>query len=1500
MQGIVRKMTNLLLLIFWHISVFLPACFAATKRGYLLTIPSEVKTGTTTQVTLTFFNVTRNGAATLVLRDSNNKVLSSSTATVINGNPTDLVVKVAPDAPRGTAELEVKGEISGTPDYQFHGKGKLYIRPQKTVILIQTDKPAYKPGQKLLFRVFPMNANLQPIGGAHERNVIWIENPSGIRVAQWKNMTFKKGVREFSLPLSKEPVLGNWKIFAMFPGVTTTTTHQQFEVSEYVLPKFEVQVSSPSFVLRGDEEIPLTICAKYTYGLPVRGNLTFKMSIKTFSRRENELPFHVYEKEIYGCYDLAVNIKEKGLHSKSVRNIKLEASVVEKGTGVKQNTTSTIKYHNFRLEIEIDGATEEFRPQLPYFGRAKAKTPNGDPVSDVILSLCADIYGSSRYVKVRSACKNYTTDKDGFAYFVLPAVPKQTSIIELEAKVVENNEIKFTRDAYKSLNPWFSPSNSYIEFVPLWSPLKCGKSENITFMFTAPEDVEEITFNYQVVSSRGVQKTGKIRHTISNGSISEEIVSEWNEKLIFEDKPRVGKLNIIVTPDENNNYAPEIRILLYYVRSDGEVVAGSQKLKVETCQRNQVLLDIEGEQQRPGDDTTIKIQAAEGSTCGLSFLDKSVHLLRGSKALTPNLVLELFRQNNKAPIVLDQSTPDREYCSQSMDAISRPLVLDRDSITSIPIRFPLWDITYETYHHDAIKAFGNTGTLVLSDLTLETRPCFKRKRDPIYYFRDPPSSLSGQGNIHSPFRSSLTTSMFMSTKRTHKPLKRPEGALASVDIRTYFPETWLWELQAIGENGETILKRRLPHTITEWIGNAVCIDQDRGLGVSNTTSVVGFQPFFLSFTIPYSIIRGEVAQLAVTIFNYLSECMPVRISLGDSQDFTIIGASAEKEFCVCGKDSYTYRFKIRAKYLGLVKLTVRAQNTDSDDLCENKITTPIKTTDAITRQLLVEAEGFPKEETKTKYACLKESQSQQYMENFELKPPSNVVHESARAYVSVSGDLMSSALNGLESLVRLPVGCGEQNMVLLAPNIFVLNYLTSTNRVTEELKTKTLNYMQTGYQRELKYRHKDGSYSAFGERDKEGSLWLTAFVAKSFVQAKKFITIDDSDLEKTYNWIVKQRREDGCFHSTGNVLHQAMKGGVEGSDQALTAYVLTSLLEYGYSKNDPVILSGFSCIRSIESYPTYLLALMAYAVSLANLPQNEYLEQLEERAEIRDYKKFWKTNKDSEPNSIDIEIASYALLALMTSKGQDAAVNAQPIVLWLTTQINSQGGFMSTQDTVVGLHALSLYAMFVKSGPTNIQLTVESSEKKTNFSVNDDNRLVSQKIAVKKVPTDLKVTAEGQGCVFIQVTLKYNIPNSSTFDSEDFTISGSNSTADCKQSTIHFCVRQPQSLETPGMSVVDISMISGYVPEKDSLEKLVLSESSEIKRFEVDKNNVYLYFTELPKIRRCYVFNVVQEIVVEEAQPAKAYMYDYYRSGLKVAKNYTLECVPGFSVTNIT
>ena len=80
-----------------------------------------------------------------------------------------------------------------------------------------------------------------------------------------------------------------------------------------------------------------------------------------------------------------------------------------------------------------------------------------------------------------------------------------------------------------------------------------------------------------------------------------------------------------------------------------------------------------------------------------------------------------------------------------------------------------------------------------------------------------------------------------------------------------------------------------------------------------------------------------------------------------------------------------------------------------------------------------------------------------------------------------------------------------------------------------------------GYQRELTYRHDDGSYSAFGKNDREGSLWLTAFVVKSFAAASRYLYIDEKELKTSVNWLISKQQPNGCFPTIGTLLNQDLK-----------------------------------------------------------------------------------------------------------------------------------------------------------------------------------------------------------------------------------------------------------------------------------------------------------------------------------------------------------------------
>ena len=70
---------------------------------------------------------------------------------------------------------------------------------------------------------------------------------------------------------------------------------------------------------------------------------------------------------------------------------------------------------------------------------------------------------------------------------------------------------------------------------------------------------------------------------------------------------------------------------------------------------------------------------------------------------------------------------------------------------------------------------------------------------------------------------------------------------------------------------------KVPDTITSWIASAFALSNSSGLGISKPTSLKVFQPFFVSLTLPYSVIRGEDVSITVTVFNYESKCLTVSL-----------------------------------------------------------------------------------------------------------------------------------------------------------------------------------------------------------------------------------------------------------------------------------------------------------------------------------------------------------------------------------------------------------------------------------------------------------------------------------------------------------------------------------------------------------------------------------------------------------------------------------------------
>ena len=93
-----------------------------------------------------------------------------------------------------------------------------------------------------------------------------------------------------------------------------------------------------------------------------------------------------------------------------------------------------------------------------------------------------------------------------------------------------------------------------------------------------------------------------------------------------------------------------------------------------------------------------------------------------------------------------------------------------------------------------------------------------------------------------------------------------------------------------------------------------------------------------------------------------------------------------------------------------------------------------------------------------------------------------------------------------------------------------------------------------------------------------------------------------------------------------------------------------------------------------------------------------------------------------------MEISGYAALSLLEN---NLIGDALPVLRWLMDQRNALGGFVASQDTVIGLQALFAFAERFSSEATNIQIGFHYGQGvESNLNVNAQNAMVVQSLEV--------------------------------------------------------------------------------------------------------------------------------------------------------------------------
>uniref|UniRef100_A0ABM0MSR7 Complement C3-like n=1 Tax=Saccoglossus kowalevskii TaxID=10224 RepID=A0ABM0MSR7_SACKO len=638
-----------------------------------------------------------------------------------------------------------------------------------------------------------------------------------------------------------------------------------------------------------------------------------------------------------------------------------------------------------------------------------------------------------------------------------------------------------------------------------------------------------------------------------------------------------------------------------------------------------------------------------------------------------------------------------------------------------------------------------------------------------------------------------------------------------LQVRSDFSETWIFSDDFLDENGQMTLPVTVPSSLTQWIVQAVGVNRDTGICVSQPFELLAFKHFFIQLSLPYSVIMREQIEIRATVFNYGARDLAVSAYMygveGICSDAKPGERSDGKWFIVKAKNAALFTFTVIPLKVGNFPIKIEALSPIGDDIVE--------------RILKVE--------------------------------PAGIQHSF-------------------------------KHSVLLDPTGLL------SNRVGVDNTENT----DQGPVKNIEHKHFE-KHRQFNEID----IRMPADVIPDSPECR--VNIGECDVLAQYN----------CQNQTN-------------SQPALRLYLCTDRascwfqwfcpLLSGTGRSDGISTKSGSLSKSIsylegrikDTDRPYAVAIITYALVLANSGKkheaNEQLRALatyDKETNSRHWttdaaifgdgnKPYWYTHN---PSAIEVETTAYALL---TQVELNDIAYSNAIVVWLTSQRNSQGGFISTQDTIIALYALVKYSAAARNvieTPVhmNCTITIEADDAYSEVIPLNEGSMVQH---IREVPVGgkLYIDTTGTGIGNLQVEVRYNTPalyaETCAFNITVNVVEPRLRRRDntLSNSVIHLTVtvryNKPGST---GMAIIDVGLFSGFEPIKTYLEKMKNNEA-QFQSYDVNKRSVIFYIDQITNQTDVTIeFDIKQVFNVGKVQPVAVKVYDYYSPDVQCTKFYQAE-----------
>ncbi|XP_054572879.1 complement C3 [Eptesicus fuscus] len=1361
---------------------------------------------------------------------------------------------------------------------------------QSGYLFIQTDKTIYTPGSTVLFRVFTVDNELLPVG---RTVIVSIETPEGIPIKRDPLSSQNHfGILPQSWNIPELVNMGQWKIRAHYEDSPQQVFSAEFEVKEYVLPSFEVQVEPAEkfYYIDDPKGLEVTITARFLYGKNVDGTafvifgvqdgdqrISLSQSLKRVGIKDGTGEA-VLSREVL----LSAAPQPPGEAALVGKSLYVSVTVIlHSGSDMVEAERSGIPIVTSPYQIHFTKTPRFFKPAMPFDLMVYVTNPDGSPAGRITVLATQ---GSNQ---VRSVTRD-----DGLAKLTINTHKSQKPLLITVRTMKEG--LPEGRQATNQMQalPYstMGNSNNYLHLSVPATELKPGDTLNVNFVLQMDpgQDANVRYFTYLVMNKGKLLKVGRQ-------------VREAGQVLVV--------LPLTITTE----FIPSFRLVAYYTLNKGgqrEVVADSVWMDVkDSCVGTLVVKSAmmdEKHQHLPKDKISLKIEGNQGARVALVAVDKGVFVLNNKNRLTQKKIWDTVEKadigctpgsgKNYAGVFTDaglvfQTSKGLQTEQRSDLACPKPATRRRRSVQLME------------------KRMGKAGEYPSKELrkccedgmreNLMQYPCQRRAQ---FILQDKAcvDAFLDCCNYITQVRLELSRDSDLGLARSNL----DEDIIPEEDItsRSDFPESWLWKMELLedpeknGVSSKTI-EVMLRDSITTWEFIAVSLSDKKGICVADPYEVTVVQDFFIDLKLPYSVVRNEQVEIRAVLYNYRkSDKLTVRVEMLYNPAFCSLATAKKRHLQTV---SIPPKSSLAVPYV-IVPLTVGLQEVEVKATVYRYFIT-----DGVRKTLKVVPEGIRMNKTVAVETLDPQHLGQNGVQRVEVKAADlsdQVPDTESETKILLQGtpvaQMAEDAIDAqrLGHLIVTPGGCGEQNMIHMTPTVIAVHYLDHTEQWDKfglDKRQETLELIKQGYTQQLSFRQPNKAFAAFLHMP--SSTWLTAYVVKVFSLAANLIAIDSEVICGAVKWLIlEKQRPDGVFQEDGPVIHKEMIGGfndAEEKDVSLTAFVLIALQEAKDICEGQVNSLGGSINKAgnfLQAHyrnlkRPYAVAIAGYALAQLGKLEGPLLDTFLKAAKDK--------NRWEEPGQklYNVEATSYALLALLLLKDFDSV---PPVVRWLNEQRYYGGGYGSTQATFMVFQALAQYQRDV---PDHEDLNLDVSINLPSRSSAVTHRILWESASLLRSETtkeneNFTLTAKGKGQGTLSVVTSYQAKINGRTSCNKFSLSvtlrpapeakkpqDANSTM-----LLKICARYLGGHDAT-MSILDISMMTGFAPDTADLKQLSSGTDRYISKFELDnkafsnKNTLIIYLNKISHDQEdCIAFKVHQYFNVGLIQPGAVKVYSYY------------------------